>query len=508
MVYLIGLRLFSMISNNLFDMKLGEVSISQIKSINSDVVPMIQAEIQGEDLSYFDDRWDIAKIKLDSLNQDLKPFFYTPNIEIYSSLKLGELPQNLMLDEDNSTIMIGSLKYFTAPYLQCKQVGVLSSEGELKPLKGIKFDWWIQHSRIQDLLHHNIDKIKYMDVIEYIDLESLELNDFWIQATYKRILASLDFNDKDKYQLPKESQVPDQVDEQYAANLMLDLESSGFTFDDLELDFGDELLGDEQIIRNDTMEYEDTSGSSSSEDKKYVEYRTLDEFTKSMPYFINETNVTFSLSKPRSLDYLEFANKNIEKLIYESSKTTTYLFNVRPFHKLILFMTYLNNYKKWVSNNNVKEIKHNKLSMFLLYKVCEDLLETSRDFKVDYINDEYAVIQNDNKLMLTYFVSNPDSEDIKNVEESNSYYLTNGCLYLGKDLLAMDLPIDNEKEEVYVTIDEKLVKDFVSSFNVFVALGFVQKKWIKYYNLIETDFRTMKKQRLNDILKRKKQIDD
>jgi len=506
MAFLIGLRLFSLISNNLFDTKLGEVSISQIKSINSNIANLVVGELKDSELSFFDERWDVTNIEYVNSTDDLKPFFYTPNIDIYSSLKLGELPQNLTLDEENSTIMIGSLKYFTAPYLQCKQVGILTSEGDLKPIKGLKFEWWIQQSRIQDLLHQNIDKIKYADVIDYIDIESLDLNEFWVQATYKRILASLEFNDKNKYAIVdtiNKEEIKDEQDETFAANLMSELEMSGFSLDDLELDFGDELLGDEQLIRNDTMEYEDTSGSSTSDDKKYVEYRTLDEFTKTIPYFIQETNVTFSLTKPRSLDYLEFANKSIERLIYESSKTSLYLFNVRPFHKLILFTTYLENYKKWVNSTNVKEIQHNKLSMFLLYKVCEELLDTNRDFKVDYINEEYAVIQNDRKLLLTYYVSNPDIDDIQNVKDSNSYYLTNNNLYLGHNLLSADLPIDKDKEEVYVLIDEGKVKDFVSAFNIFSALGFVQKKWVKYYNLIETEFRTLKKQRLRDIIRQR-----
>jgi len=503
MVYVIALKLFNLISAGLFDTQLGNVSLDRVTNMNSSLISEIQKEYKGPTIQYFNNRWhsqDIKNLVLDEDNTfNLKPFFYVPDLEVFSNLIQGHLPNNLSFESEISTIMVGSLKYFTAPFLQCKQVGVIRESVECKSLLGIKFKWWLTNTNIQDLMNHNLDKLKDFKLIESIDKDTLIYDDFQGYFQRNQVLTVLDIKG-----IPQITQTKIKEDVSETLDMSFAMEDMGLDdFDmmnEMELDFGDELLGDEELIREDTAKYEDTSGSSDSADKNYIDYRKLDEYTNTTPYFIQETNVTFNLNKPRSIEYLEKGKEKISELIYMSSKSIDYLFRIKPFHKLIILITFLNSYNKWCSTKDESYKKRNIVQIILLTELTNEIIKSIESFQLDYISNDYVIVQQIKKLSLCFYIDDPDDEDIRNIEVKNGYFLKDSMLIQNNKVIKKDITLGENYYQGLIVVGEEHIMNFMIQFNLVEALGFIHEKWKRQYSLIETSQKESKKKKLYEIL--------
>jgi len=133
LTYIIALRLFNKISAGLFDTQLGRVNVNSIKKIKKQTVIDSIEQLPYIHKNYFDDRWmEIPIDKLETQDEDnILPFIFSPDIEVLNNVVLGTLPKVLEINEETSTVLMGGLKYFTCPYLQSSQSGVLETDSKL-----------------------------------------------------------------------------------------------------------------------------------------------------------------------------------------------------------------------------------------------------------------------------------------------------------------------------------------------------------------------------------------
>jgi len=387
--YLIALKLFDKITQTVYETQLATLTTKGINKIllkdARDCYDMVTS-IEG---SVFSENWKELPSHTTSLDTPVLPIFLAKNIQHAHYTSQANLPDYIYFDESTSTFYCAGLKFFTAPYLQCKQVNVLKYTGE-ETIKGINIDWFLSANRLEKLINGITDNVGSKDLIKEISLKNLKVNldDLYFD---NKVAQQCVINDISEMMSTQDTN-SDKSDETRTSLDALNFDEMDF---DLDLEIGSEIAENDdfnfddldfEIMEDDIVEYEteNDSGSSSKDSNSDVPSYKLEKYETMQPYILSTQEVRFSQNTPRSLSYIKNGYRLIETVIAKTSWKTQYMYTL-PAKKQFAFLA---RYIKWsnkLHSKGIESLSGKEALKYILFK--EICLGMKVNFKMTNLSD-------------------------------------------------------------------------------------------------------------------------
>jgi hypothetical protein len=498
--YIIALKLFDLISVGTFETQIGMLSMKNIPLNDFDMNEDFKNLNIYPHMYYLTENWNRYELSMRT-DEKTTPFLYCPDIDIMAKLTPGKLPHSIQFDDKTSTFFIGKLKYFTAPFFQAKQFGVLKYYGDENfSIHGIKLNWLLINNRLQSLLHEDYGSLKNLDPSN-INISDIYMNNYVVTGGYNFVKKVIEYDEEMKLTnqeikpiLKEEVPIPQNQD--------IEFDFGDFNIEaDIELDFMDTIETDpnqESELLSDHPE-SDSNSSPDSTERDYISFKRISEFVQSTPYFIPETKTTFTIGSPHSIAKLREIKNIVAKAIYSSSKAFPYLASLKLLHKYIILRSFIKIYDDFYANN-FKDYMQAKLKLIMLAHCCGEICDTLKNDDIDKISDDYMLIQTENTLVLVFYDDDePDAEEYNAAKLADQYYTITGTLYKGNRKITERLPLDSYMNDFISThISELYIKQITNTISSKVIFSFIRDSWQETYNI---------RNKLKDDKKKKKAID-